>query len=71
MRMMSWSRYHCLSWSFVRVRAGLHCRALTAPRRAAPAVAISAAAAKAGRRRRHPPAVDSTGKGRPASLSDS
>jgi hypothetical protein len=23
MRMMSWSRYHCLSWSFTRIRARL------------------------------------------------
>jgi len=23
MKMMSWSRYHCLSWSFTRIRARL------------------------------------------------
>ena len=70
MKTMSWSRYHCLSWSFVRIRSSLHCGALTRTRHAASTAAVSAAT-KARRRGPHPAAADSTGKGRPASLADS
>jgi hypothetical protein len=71
MKTMSWSRYHCLSWSFVRVRSSLRRGGLMRTRHAPATAAISAAAAKAGRRRHDPPAADRDGKARPASLSDS
>jgi hypothetical protein len=71
MKTMSWSRYHCLSWSFVRIRTGLRRGGLTRTRHRAPTAAISAAAAKAGRRRHYPPTADTAGKGHPARRSDS
>jgi hypothetical protein len=69
MRTMSWSRYHSLSWSFMRLRAGLrHDRLVRANRKAA-ARAISAAVAPEvapGLRRHHPTATETAGAGRAA-----
>jgi hypothetical protein len=71
MKTMSWSRYHCLSWSFLRIRSRLHCGGLTRPRHTAATAANSADAAGTARRKRHPPIANNAGKGRPASLPDS
>ena len=68
MKTMSWSRYHCLSWSFLRIRSSLHCGGRVRQRHMA---ANSADAARTIRRKAHPPTADSAGKGRPASPSDS
>jgi hypothetical protein len=68
MKTMSWSRYHCLSWSLLRIRTSLHCGGRTRRRHAA---ANSADKARTLRRRADSPTIDATGKGRPASLSDS
>jgi hypothetical protein len=70
MKTMSWSRYHCLSWSFLRIRSRLHGGGLTRPRHTAATAANSADTARTGRRRRHRPTDDNAGKGRPASLAD-
>src|SRR3984957_244659 len=68
MRMMSWSRYHCLSWSFMRIRARLrHDRLVRAGHKAA-VTANSAPAAKGtapGRRRHQSHAAENAGAGCP------
>ena len=68
MRMMSWSRYHCLSWSFMRIRARLrHDRFVRAGHKVTVA-AVSAPAAKdaaPGRRRHQSPAAENVGAGCP------
>ena len=67
MRMMSWSRYHCLSWSFTRIRASLRHGRLTRTGHKVMADAISApAAAAAATGRRRSPTAENTGAGRPA-----
>src|SRR5450631_506762 len=69
MRMMSWSRYHCLSWSFTRIRACLrHGRLVRAGHKITTA-AVAAPAAKGaapGRRRHQPSAAENAGAGCPA-----
>jgi hypothetical protein len=67
MKTMSWSRYHCLSWSFLRIRSNLHCAGRTRRRHT---IATAADAARTIRRGAHPPAADAAGKARAASLSD-
>jgi hypothetical protein len=67
MKTMSWSRYHCLSWSFLRIRTGLHCVGLTRSRRTA---ANASDAARTRRRKPHPPTADNAAKGRSARPSD-
>jgi hypothetical protein len=59
MRMMSWSRYHCLSWSFMRIRAGLHRGRLA---RAGHKVVVVSTPNAPGRRQS--PAAENTGAGR-------
>jgi len=54
MRMVSWSRYHCLSWSFTRIRARLRHRRLVP---AAKGAALG---------RRQPSAPENAGAGCPA-----
>jgi hypothetical protein len=69
MRMMSWSRYHCLSWSFMRIRAGLRHGRLARAGHKVTADAISApdaAGAATGRRRRQSTTAENSGAGRPA-----
>lgn len=66
MKMMSWSRYHCLSWSFLHIRIRPRCGGLT---RAGHTVATTDICAPAAtkvavvRRRHHPPAADNVGAG--------
>jgi hypothetical protein len=67
MKTMSWSRYHCLSWSFLRIRSSLRCGGLTRKRNIA---ATAADAARMARHKAHPPSADTAGKGRAASPSD-
>src|ERR1700676_1741733 len=73
MRMMSWARYHCLSWSFMRIRARLrHDRLLRSGHRNTTA-AVSAPAAKGaapGRRRHQSHAAENAGAGCPPDASD-
>jgi hypothetical protein len=69
MRRMSWSRYRCLSWSFMRIRASLRHDRLARAGHKVTAAAISApaaAGAPTGRRPRQSPAAENTGAGRPA-----
>jgi hypothetical protein len=62
MRTMSWSRYHSLSWSFMRLRAGLrHDRIARAGRKT-----IVPPISAADLRRSHPPDIENAGAGRPA-----
>ena len=63
MKTMSWSRYHCLAWSFLRVRGGLRWGGPTRRHRAA--------ADRSGRRGQRPAAADKAGKARPANAPDS
>jgi hypothetical protein len=67
MKTMSWSRYHCLSWSFLRIRTGLRWGGLTRTRNTAATVA---GAARTGRRKAHPPTADGAPKSRPAAPFD-
>jgi hypothetical protein len=65
MKTMSWSRYHCLSWSFTRMRSHLRCGGRTRTRHAVTKAAISASAkVGADPHRSHPPAADNAGAGR-------
>ena len=69
MRMMSWSRYHCLSQSLMRIRAGLRRGRLAGTGHKIATAALSAPAAKGatpGRRRHREPATENAGAGRPA-----
>ena len=75
MRTMSWSRYHCLSWSFMRIRASLRHGRLARKGHKVTTVAISAPAATGvapGRRRQQPLAAENAGARRSEpSVSDS
>jgi hypothetical protein len=67
MRTMSWSRYHCLSWSFMRIRAGLRHGRLARAGHKITTTEVSAPVAKEaapGRRRHRPAAVERTKAGR-------
>jgi hypothetical protein len=65
MRMLSWSRYHCLSWSFMRIRASLrHGRPARAGHKVMTVSAPAAAGAAPGRRQSL--AAESDGAGRRA-----
>jgi hypothetical protein len=66
MRMMSWSRYHCLSQSFMRIRVGLRRGRLAGTGHKTTTAALSAPAAKGaapGRRRHRQPAAENAGAG--------
>jgi len=66
MRMMSWSRYHCLSWSFMRIRASLRRGGLARAHQKVIAAAVSTPAAveaAPGTRQTRPRAAES-GRGR-------
>jgi hypothetical protein len=68
MRMMSWSRYHCLSWSFMRIRARLRHERLVRAGHKIKTAAVTAAAAKGaapGRRRHQSSAAENAAAGRP------
>jgi hypothetical protein len=59
MRMMSWSRYHCLSWSFMRIRASQrHDRLARAGHK------VIKASAPAAPGRRQSPGPENAGAGR-------
>src|SRR3984957_2426202 len=67
MRTMSWSRYHCLSWSFMRIRAGLRHGRLARAGHKMTTTEVSAPVAKEAapsRRRHRPAAVERTKAGR-------
>jgi hypothetical protein len=69
MRMMSWSRYRCLSQSFMRIRAGLRRGRIADTGHKITTAALSAPAAKGGtpcRRRHRQPATESARAWRPA-----
>jgi hypothetical protein len=68
MRTMSWSRYHCLSWSFMRIRAGLRHGRLARAGHKITTTEVSAPVVKEaapGRRRQRPAAIEGTKAGRP------